>query len=273
MSPRMIDSNLRPVSLLFACALAPACYQEPVTAAEARMAIDDVVATGQATSVQDGIVEITTGFTLADGLQDVATRVRGFVESQIPCSSVTSPAANTLVIDFGSLDDACTYEGRTFAGIVTVTFAPTESQVVVTHAYEGLTDGKATLDGDATVTWTPDARHVVTAFTFTNARGEFSASSDRTQTRIGGAGDGITVVGERDWESPRGDWHLDIEDVQLRAADPVPQDGSYALTIPSGKELTMSFERVDADTIEVRVEGGRRDRIFRVSSAGEVAES
>jgi hypothetical protein len=266
----MITTSVRPVSLLLACALAPACFEEPVSATEMRMAVDDAVATGQAYSIEDGIVEITTSFTLGDGLRDVAQHVRSFVESQIPCSTVSSPAENTLVVDFGTLDDACSFDGRTFAGVLTVTFAPGDDQVVITHGYDGVTDGRATLDGTSTVTWTPGARHIVTDFTFTNPRGEFTATSDRTQTRIGERGDGITVDGVRDWESPRGEWHLDIESVELRAVDPVPQDGSYELTLPSGNEITMTFERIDADTIEVRIEGGRRDRIFRVSSAGDV---
>ncbi|MBC8070928.1 MAG: hypothetical protein IAG13_21550 [Deltaproteobacteria bacterium] len=261
---------LRPLPLLLACALAPACFEEPVTAAEARTAVDDVVATGQAVSVQDGIVEITTSFTLADGLRDAAQQVRAFVESQISCSTVSSPAENTLVIDFGTLDDECSFEGRTFAGVVTLEFEPGEEQVVITHAYDGLTDGKAALDGSATVTWTERARHIVTDLAFSNARGQFTATSDRTQTRIGARGEGLTVEGVRDWQGPRGDWHLDIDDVELRAVDPVPQDGAYAVTLPNGKQITMSFERIDADTIEVRIAGGRRDRIFRVSSAGDV---
>ena len=32
----------------------------------------------------------------------------------------------------------------------------------------------------------------------------------------------------------------------------------------------MSFNRIDDDTIEINVSGGRRDRTFRVSAAGDV---
>lgn len=262
------------ISSLLVCALVPACdfMSGNVSATEMRMAVDDVVATGQANSLEDGVVEITTSFTIGDGLLQVAQTVRGFVESQIPCSTVSSPSENTLVIDFGALEDECTFSGRTFAGTVTVSFEPSEDSVVVHHTYDGITDGHATLDGTADVTWTSDARHIVTDFTFTGPRGEFSATSDRTQTRIGAIGEGITVAGDRDWKGPNGELHLDIEDVEIRAQDPVPQDGSYLLTLPSGKELSMSFDRIDADTIEITVEGGRRDHIFRVSSAGDVHE-
>ena len=271
----MTHERLRPVSLLLACALAPACdfAAGNVTNTEMRMAVDDVVATGQANSLEDGVVEITTSFTIGAGLLQVAQTVRSFVESQIPCSTVSSPDDNTLVIDFGALEDQCTFNGRTFAGTVTVSFEPGDDSVVIHHTYDGITDGRATLDGTADVTWTTDSRHIVTDFSFTNARGSFTARSDRTQTRIGAIGEGITVDGDRDWHGPNGDWHLEIEGVEIRAADPVPQDGSYQLTLPSGKELTMSFDRIDADTIEIHVEGGRRDRVFRVTEAGDVQES
>lgn len=270
----MTHQNLCLRSSLLVCALVPACdfMGDNVSNSEMRMAVDDVVATGQANSLEDGVVEITTSFTIGDGLLQVAQTVRSFVESQIPCSTVTSPSENTLVIDFGALEDECSFNGRTFAGTVTVSFEPSADSVVVHHTYEGITDGHATLDGTAEVTWTSTSRHIVTDFTFTGPRGEFSATSDRTQTRIGAIGEGITVAGERDWQGPNGELHLDIEDVELRAQDPVPQDGTYVLTLPSEKQLSMSFDRIDADTIEITVEGGRRDRVFRVTSAGDVQE-
>jgi hypothetical protein len=142
--------------------------------------------------------------------------------------------------------------------------------VVVTHDYAGLTDGRATLDGQAVVTWSERSRHVVTDFEFTTSRGDFTSDSDRTQTLIGEIGDGIRVDGERNWHGPRGDWKLDIQEVEMRAVDPVPQDGAYVLLTNNGKEITMTFERVDEDTIEVVVSGGLRDHVFHVTSAGDV---
>ena len=248
----------------------PACEFDSATAAEMRMAVDEVVATGQAASLEDGVIEITTDFTLGDGLQGVLAEVRAFVESQVPCSTIEAVDDHTLVIDFGTLDDGCEYRGRTFAGIVTVSYEIAGDDVVVTHGYDGITDGRATLDGEAVVTWSDRSRRVETAFQFDGPRGEFSSDSDRTQTLIGERGDGIRVDGERNWRSDRGQSHLEIDGVEMRAVDPVPQDGAYVLTTANGREITMTFERIDEDTIEVVVSVGRRDRIFRVTSAGDV---
>lgn len=238
-----------------------------------RTAVDEVVATGEGESLENDILEITTSFTLADGLETAATQVRAYVETQLPCAVIEAPDPNTLVVAFGAAEGDCEVNGRSLSGKVTVAFEASVDQVVVTHTYEALTNGRATLDGSAVVTWTEASRHVVTDLDVETSRGSFTANGDRTQRRLGDAGDGIVVSGTRDWSGPRGDWHVDIEDVELRGIDPVPQDGAYVLTQPNGNELTMTFDRIDDDTIEVEVTGGRRDRTFRVTSSGAVDDA
>lgn len=238
--------------------------------ADFRVAVDEVVATGQGESLQNDIIEITTSFTLGEAARTVAEQVGDFVRSQLSCATVTSPDAQTLSIAFGTVAGDCEYDGRTLSGTVTVGYVVDGESVLVTHEYAALSDGRATLDGDATVTWTASSRHVVTDFDITTARGDFGSTSDRTITRLGEIGDGVVVDGEREWSGPRGELQLEIEGVEMRGVDPVPQDGSYALTRPDGDVVMMTFARIDADTIEVVVSGGRRDRVFRVSSDGEV---
>ena len=48
--------------------------------------------------------------------------------------------------------------------------------------------------------------------------------------------------------------------------------GTYTLSDSLGRELAMSFSRVDEDTIQVDVEGGRRPVAFRVTAAGQVQD-
>lgn len=52
----------------------------------------------------------------------------------------------------------------------------------------------------------------------------------------------------------------------------MPESGSYTLTTPNDKQLVLSFERLDEDTIVVSVDGARRDFEFRVTTQGEVLE-
>jgi len=49
-----------------------------------------------------------------------------------------------------------------------------------------------------------------------------------------------------------------INGVELRWVDPVPQAGSYVLTTPADRSLTMSFARIDATTIKVTIESGSK---------------
>ena len=238
-----------------------------------RAAVDEVVATGEGESLENDILEITTSFTLAAGLETAATQVRAYVETQLPCAVIEAPVPNTLVVAFGEAEGDCEVNGRSLSGKLTVAFEASVDQVVVTHTYEALTNGRATLDGSAVVTWTEASRHVVTDLDVETSRGSFTANADRTLRRLGAVGDGIVVSGTRDWSGPRGDWHVDIEDVEIRGIDPVPQDGAYVLTQPSGNEITMTFDRIDDDTIEVEVTGGRRDRTFRVTASGTVDDA
>ena len=114
------------------------------------------------------------------------------------------------------------------------------------------------------------SRNVVTDFTFDGSSGSVAVQSDRTQTLVGGLGDGIEVDGVRDWTSDRGTWHLDIDSVQMRGSDAVPQSGAYVLTSPADKEFSLEFNRVDEDTIEVTIAAGLRSMSFNVTTVGDV---
>lgn len=254
------------------CAGAGCDFGDEASGAQVRQAMDEIALTGQAAGLENGIVEITTSFTIGDGVEAMLEEVRNFAQSQVACSSVESPQPGMLVIDFGELGDACQYRGKTYAGVVTVTWELSDDAVIVEHDYDGITDGIVTLQGQSTVTWADASRRVETDVTFENDRTSIEVESDRTQTLLGGLGDGIKVVGTRDWTSPRGLWSLDIDDVEMRAVDPVPQAGSYTLTTPQEHQLTLGFKRLDEDTIEVSITGGRDDFAFQVTSAGEVAE-
>jgi hypothetical protein len=60
-----------------------------------------------------------------------------------------------------------------------------------------------------------------------------------------------------------------VNDVEVRWKDPVPQAGSFTLTSPKGRTLTLSFERVDADSIRVTITNGKNTFSFNVNSLGE----
>lgn len=263
--PMTTNQRVLPVLLLCLAPLAGCDGDLQGGSSDFRTAVDEVVATGEGESLEDDIIEITTQFTIAEGLETAAAQVRAYLQTQLPCATVEAPTEHSLVVTFGATGD-CEYDGRALSGTLTVSFDAEDDAVVVTHGYDDLTNGHATLDGTATVTWTDASRRVVTDLQLETSRGTVTATSDRTQRRLGDVGDGIVVSGTRAWSGPRGDWHVEIDDVEIRGIDPVPQDGAYVLTQPNGNEVTMTFDRLDADTIEVEVTGGRRDRTFHITA-------
>lgn len=247
-----------------------ACQPAAASRTEMREALVEVAEIGEGMGAQDDVIELTTSFTLGQGVQAAAEEIRDFVQSQVPCSTVTV-APGSVSIDFGELGDTCVYRGRTYAGVVTVAIELPGEGARVTHTYEGLTGGRVTMDGTAVVDWDDAVRHVVTDMTFTTADKTLTVQSDRTQgfRRCEGV-DAVcmTVEGERHWQSPRGEWDMTIEGVEARSIDPVPEAGTYTVLNPEGREIAMSFSRLDEDTIQVDIEGGRRPVVFQVTAAG-----
>ncbi len=274
-----VTHSLRAPALAIAIAIIPTgCFLagDGASNIEMREALDEVVLEGQGQAVENEILEITTDFTLGAGAAEIAGKLRDAIESQIPCSTITL-ADNRLTIDFGVLEDSCEYNGHTFAGvvIVEVTHDEANKQAIVDHTYQDLTNGEVTLNGTKQVTWDEQSRHVVTDLEIARDDRTVHSTSDRVQTLLdpaAGLAGGIEVNGERRWDGPRGDWTLEIDGVELRWVDPVPQSGSYTLTTPKAKTIVLSFARVDADTIAVTLSGGRSERVYHVTRSGAVTE-
>ncbi len=245
---------------------------DTLTTAEAKEAVDQAVSSAKAEGLTTEIVEITTDFTLGDAVEEAAENLRGFVESQIPCSTVSRTGA-TVSIDFGTLEDACTWNGETYAGVASVTVERVEGTVEVTHVWDGITNGEVTVDGDATVTWDLEGatRNVVHNLSWTEGSTTVEATGDRTQYLLdpdAGISGGIGVDGTRTWVTAGDQWELAIDGVEMRAQDPCPQAGTYTLVTPGDKTATLTFTRIDDDTIEVTLEGTRRPYTAQVTRAG-----
>jgi hypothetical protein len=254
-----------------------ACFQnDTLSTTEVEEVFSESMASGKAEDLGSETIEISTSFTLGQAVEAAAEELRAFAESQIPCSTVTRES-NVVSIDFGTLDDECTYNGHTWAGVATITLEEVgDSQATVSHQWEGITNGEVTLDGSATVEWDFNAgtRHVVHTANWEWADKDGNShtgtgTGDRTQSlldpEIGLAG-GILVNGSRSWTGESGSWLLEIQEIEARGEDPCPQSGSYVVTTPSGKEASVIFERLDEDTIQVTITGGREDRVFEVTS-------
>lgn len=249
----------------------------PLTSAEAREAFAETVSSARAEASTAELIEVSTRFTLGQAVEDAAEELAAFWESQAPCA-ITQRDGATVTVDFGDLADDCTFNGHTFGGLVSVTVSRADtSSVLVHHEWTAFTNGVVTVDGGADVTWTggeDPSRTVEHDLLWSDAERSGESTGNRTQRLIdpsAGLSAGIEVNGARGWIGDAGTWDLDIDGIELRGQDPVPQAGVYTLTTPAEKVMTMAFERIDEDSIQMTVSGIRGgDRVWLVTAEGQV---
>jgi len=253
--------------LLLASVFSSACREEEeaLTRGEAEEAVTSAELSSSAQALTLDVIEVSTKFTIGGAVRNAASELRDLLASQIPCSTV-SVDGPSVTVDFGTLEDQCQFNGHTYAGIAKISVMRTdEKELEVYHEWQGLTDGKISLDGWARVTWsgverTRRVEHEID-WTSTERQGVMQASGDRTQRLVDpalGIRGGIIVDGTRDWSLENGrSFHADLEGIQLRGQDPVPQAGTYAVTNPKGKTLTLTFERISDTKIRVTATGPR----------------
>lgn len=249
---------------------------EPLTAGEARLALEESAAADQAMKVTGGTIEIATDFTIGGAAEVAAMELAAFYESQLPCAAIAIDGA-TLTVTYGA-DGACLHRGQAYSGTHTITVTRNdESDVVVEHAWDRLSNGVVQVTGTAEVTWSLDdpSRRVVHDLDWrVLASGrEGTGTGDRLQRPLSeGIAVGFSVDGERTWTGEGGAWHLDIDRVEMRWVDPIPQAGRYDLTTPENKSIELSFERLDEDTIRATLSSGERSFDLDVTSAGAIDE-
>lgn len=264
---------------------AAGCGEEALTAKEALMALEEVALSSQAETSSSGTIEIGTNFTIGEAVEIAAEELEEFILSQLPCAEITLEGA-VLTIEYGAHpEEDCEYHGQTYTGMHSIEVVSAESgNVVVHHTWTELSNQKVKVSGTADVTWSTaeGSRNVVHQLDWTRLTDGFEVTGggDRTQTaHPDGLAVGLHIEGSRYWTSERGDWDLAIDGVQFRWIDPVPEQGTYELTTPfkgkSGdfKTATLSFSRVDEDTIAVTIETGDKSFSFNVSKLGKITEA
>ena len=261
--------------LLTAC---PRDRERALTVDEASQALEEATAASEAEGLTAVTVDISTSFTIGQGVAQALNEVQSFVASQFPCADV-SVADQTLTVVYGAKPGNCVYRGHQFSGTTEITVSKNDAgQVVVDHEWTALSNGFVSVTGSAHVTWDGKAltRHVQHDTTWTHlASGRVAhGAGDRTQAALNGdLTQGIRVDGTRSWQGERGAWELAISGVEMRWSDPVPQAGSYTLSTPFDATLSLGFARVDSDTIRVTVSGPKRSFAFNVSKTGAASQA
>jgi hypothetical protein len=267
------------VILLFLTAsFGTACDRDALTAAEAKESVEELVVSDQAMGVATGSLELSTNFTIGAAVKDAAGELLAFIKSQLPCAEITKEEA-TLTIVYGAQSGACTWKGKTYSGTHRITVVSTEpGSLTVDHEWDKLSDGVVSVTGSAHVVWTSKepSRTIDHKLTWTRLSDSRTGTGEGHRVQVplpGGISEGILVDGTRSWTSQKGEWLLTIDQIEIRWIDPVPQAGSYHLDTPSGKSATVSFSRVDENTIAVTFATGKAHFTFNVTKAGAVAQT
>lgn len=272
MKPRSLVLKALPF-VAIVCAGCPA--GDEVTSQEAQEIVEETALASQASSVAEGSIELTTSFTLGGAVENAAEEIVDFVKTELPCAEVSREGA-TVSITYGANGDTCTWHGAKLTGTHTVTIERAENDdVLVHHAWDHVSNGRVSVDGSADVTWSAadKSRHVVHELTWTRLSDgrTGTGSGDRLQSPLDGSWtNGIDVDGSRTWKGDAGTWTLAIHQVEWRWIDPVPESGSYVVTTPAGKQITLEFERTSETKVHVTVDGTRRDFEFDVGTAGDI---
>ena len=255
------SSLLVPVVLL---SVAGCQQQEALTSQEAQTASQELQVESQSQALTSNTVELATNFTIGGAVEHAADELRAFIQSQLSCADVTL-SGNSLTIQYGARS-GCEFRGQTFTGEHEVTISKNDvDDVVVDHVWTDLSNGKVQVSGTAEVTWSKSdiSRHVVHDLKWTRLSdgrtGE--GTGDRVQRPLpdaeGGLAVGFTETGTRSWDGKAGHWSLDIDHLDMRWVDPLPESGALTLDTPFDKTVSASFSRPSATTIRVTLEGAR----------------
>ncbi|MCA9520053.1 MAG: hypothetical protein KC609_03740 [Myxococcales bacterium] len=252
------------------------CTANGMSLSEATLAVEESALLSEASMVVNGTIEISTSFTIGQAVEEAAAEIRAFVASQLPCAKLTLVAA-TLTVEYGAQAGGCSYRGMTYSGTHTISVERNATgDVIVRHDWSKLSNGRISVSGTATVTWsiangTRNVKHDLSWTRLADGR-TAQGQGERTQSLLeGGIFEGIQLDGHDTFTTQRGTWTLDTNAVEVRWADPVPQSGSFEIEAPSGKRATLRFSRLDSTTISVSIKTGVLSFTLKVSSTGAIS--
>jgi hypothetical protein len=257
----MRSSLIAPAILLSMAGCHP---QEGLTGQEAQTASQELQVESQSQALTSNTVELATNFTIGGAVEHAADELRSFVQSQLSCADVTL-SGNMLTVEYG-VRSGCQFHGQTITGEHEITVSKNDTDdVVVDHVWTDLSNGKVQVSGTAEVTWSKSdvSRHVVHDLKWTRLSDgrEGEGKGDRVQRPLpassGGLATGFTETGTRSWDGKAGHWSLDIDHLDMRWIDPLPESGTLTLDTPFDKTVSAAFSRPNSTTIRVTLEGAR----------------
>lgn len=271
--------SLRITYCAAAIALMAACINETqrggASVESVELALRESALTAQLDALIADAADRSSRFDIGQGFESAAEQLKTQLHQGLPCAAVTREGS-MLSIVYGALSAECSSHGRTLAGQHSVrVMRNADNEVGVHHEFIEFRDTRVSLSGSADVSWsrTSPSRRVVHTLAFRVLSGDDmgmtgQSTGDSTQQTLDQA---IRINGLRQWQSSRGAFALDMQAIEQRFADSVPQFGAYDITLPTADTLTLAFGRIDTDTIGVTVQGAQEDMSFMVRPDGSIA--
>jgi len=223
-------------------------------------------------------VDLSDETTIGERIEDSLDSIDAFWSSQSDCIDV-SLQVDGILVDFGSLDDNCTFRGRTFAGLDLIDIDVDAEETAMLHTFTAFTDGTRVLDGDVDVSWSDDDQRYLRANYVVADLEETTLVEVDTDHRlkpldpnqsIGGYGfvlDGDRVRTEGDVSTT-----LRFDAVEMKVDRVAPSGGGVVWTSADGTVTRMDFEELSDTLTRTRVQqdGDTVAYTFLVEGSGEI---
>lgn len=258
------------VALASLVSLALACTPEPASTVEMRQTVVEMVDQGRAMAIEDAMAALFGAVDTAASLPAIADAAQASVAAALACASVERTGEATLALDLGAPGQPCVLDGIGYVGALRVEYTRPAGALLATLFYEPLAGGDVVLDGFSQLTWADDgSRRLVTeARLDAVTERQIEIQSDRILFVHEGL---LQVDGWRRWQTLMGRWEMELAGLRFDTAEFVPTSGLASIETPFSHTIVLDFARPDA-AMRVRVNGGRRDRLFEITAEGEVID-
>lgn len=261
------------VALVWTASLVPlACTPEPASTVEMRQTVVEMVDQGRAMAIEDAMVALVGTVGVEGDIGAVADAAATAAAAALPCAAVTRPGAVAVRIAFGQPGVPCVHEGIAYSGALRVVYTrPEPGTLLATLYYEPLVGDETRLDGRSQLTWADDgSQRLVTEIRIDAVtQRQVEIQSDRLLFRSQGD---LKVDGWRRWQTLMGRWEVDLAGLVFAPSAIVPHAGLAAVETPFSHTIVLDFAR-EGNAARVRVNGGRRDRVFEITPDGEVIDA
>ncbi len=217
-------------------------------------------------------VDLSTNLDPAQPHTDFVAQISAQIQDTTPCAELSEVTMTSLRIDFGPTQAPCTIGGLEVSGALRVEYSlPGPDVPVVTLTYLGTTIASVTLAGSTQVTWgRDDTQRIISELRIDTADSrQIEVQADRIQRDYRGA---LQVDGWRRWQTLLGNWGIEHGNWEQGRGALLPARGVATIETPYQHHVFVDFRGEGPEGFELRINGGRTDRIYVIADNGEIVD-